>query len=72
MMMTYQQKKEDEFVAEGGIRERMTAARLCCRTDQRETIERLTEEINTLKAENDSLRKEIAELEERGGSWMKT
>lgn len=50
----------------------MTAARLCCRTDQRETIERLTQEINTLKAENDSLRKEIAELEERGGSWMKT
>ncbi len=26
MMMTYQQKKEQEFITEGGIRERMTAA----------------------------------------------
>ncbi|MBR5083158.1 MAG: four helix bundle suffix domain-containing protein [Prevotella sp.] len=27
MMITYQKKKEEEFVTEGGIRERMTAAR---------------------------------------------
>ena len=44
-MMTYQQKKKMSLLTEGGIRERMTAARLCCRTDQRETIERLTQEM---------------------------
>ena len=45
-MMTYQQKKEKEFVTEGGIRERMTAALLGYRTNQRETFEQLTREMN--------------------------
>ena len=49
MMMTYQKKKEDEFVTEGGIRERMTAAHLGYRTNQRETIEQLTREVEALR-----------------------
>ena len=63
MMMTYQQKKDEEFVTEGGIRERMTAARLGYRTNQRETIERLSQEVNALKQENAMLKNRIKEME---------
>ena len=56
MMLSYQQKKNDEFVTEGGIRERMTAARLGYRTNQRETIASLTKQVEQLKAENTMLR----------------
>lgn len=62
MMMTYQQKKNVEFVTEGGIRERMTAARQGYRTNQRETIDQLICEVDTLKAENDRLKKELSEI----------
>ena len=65
MMMTYQKKKEEEFVTEGGIRERMTAARLGYRTNQRETIEQLSREVNALKTENERLKQQIAELSSR-------
>jgi len=64
MMLSYQKKKEEEFVTEGGIRERMTAARLGYRTNQRDTIEQLTQQINALKAENQRL-KNIAESKKR-------
>ena len=56
MILSYQQKKNDEFVTEGGIRERMTAARLGYRTNQRETIASLTKQVEQLKAENIMLR----------------
>ena len=59
MMMTYQKKKEEEFVTEGGIRERMTAARLGYRTNQRETIEQLSHEVERLKMENEQLKKQL-------------
>ena len=62
MMMTYQKKKEEEFVTQGGIRGRMTAARLGYRTNQRETIEQLTREIEALKQENASLKNKLKEL----------
>lgn len=55
MMMSYQKKLEQEFVTQGGIRERMTAARLNYRTDQREEIARLKQritELETLLREN--------------------
>ena len=62
MMSTYQQKKEQEFITEGGIRERMTAARLGYRTNQRETIEQLTREIEALKQENTQLKNKLRSL----------
>ena len=63
MMMAYQKKKEALFVTEGGIRERMTAARLGYRTNQRESIERLTHEVETLRQENQRLRNQLKGLE---------
>lgn len=62
MMSTYQQKKEQEFITEGGIRERMTAARLGYRTNQRETIEQLTRELEALKQENTQLKNKLKQL----------
>ena len=56
MMTTYQKQLEQEFVTEGGMKERMTAARLGYRTNQREEIVRLKQE---LEAAN----RRIAELE---------
>lgn len=61
MMMTYQKKKEKEFVTEGGIRERMTAARLGYRTNQRETIEALQQEVERLKRNEKQERVEVCE-----------
>ena len=55
-LTTQPKKKEEEFVTEGGIRERMTAARLGYRTNQRDTIEQLTREIESLKKENAELK----------------
>ena len=47
----YIERKDREFTTEGGIRERMTAARLGQRETQRETIERQAREIAALKLE---------------------
>ena len=63
MMMTYQKKKEEEFVTEGGIRERMTAARMGYRTNQRETIDNLTQELEYLRKENTTLKSKLKESE---------
>jgi len=60
MMTTYQKQREEEFVKEGGIKERMTAVRLGYRTNQREEIERL-------KRELEAAYRRIAELEEKLG-----
>ena len=57
MMITYQKKQEEKFVTEGGIRERMTAARLGYRTNQKEEIEKL-------KSELAAAHQRIKELEE--------
>jgi four helix bundle suffix protein len=62
MMNTYQQKKEQEFITEGGIRERMTAARLGYRANQREIIEQLTREVERLKQENAQLKSKLQQL----------
>lgn len=55
-------KRDREFVEEGGIRERMTAARLDRRGTQREIIEAQAHEIEALKAQIASLQREIARL----------
>ena len=59
----YIERRDREFTTEGGIRERMTAARLGQRETQRQIIARL-------EAENAALRREIAALREKlaGGS----
>ena len=56
MMTTYQKQQEETFIKEGGIKERMTAARLGYRTNQREEIARL-------KRELEAANRRIAELE---------
>ena len=53
-------KKDEEFVTQGGIRERMTAARLGYRTDQRERIAALERENAALRAEVGRLRIALA------------
>lgn len=55
-LTSYIERKDREFTTEGGIRERMTAARLEQRETQRETIARL-------QRENQELRQEITRLQ---------
>ncbi len=62
MMTTYQKQLEQTFIEEGGIKERMTAARLGYRTNQREEIARLKQEPR-LKQELETAYRRIAELE---------
>ena len=63
-LTTVLEKKDREFVTQGGIRERMTAARLGYRTDQRDRIAALERENAALKAEVARLK---AALEKRQG-----
>ena len=63
MMTTYQKQLEEQFVTEGGIKERMTAARLGYRTNQREEIAKLKQE---LEAANKRIAELEAKLAERG------
>lgn len=57
MMTSYEEHLQKTFVEEGGIKERMTAARLGYRTNQKEEIARLQQEIELLKQENALLKK---------------
>ena len=56
MMGKLLERLQKDFTEQGGIRERMTAARLGYRSGQKEEIARLTHE-------NEALRARIAELE---------
>lgn len=58
-MTSFVAKRDREFVEEGGIRERMTAARLDMRGTQKQTIARLEAENTQLKAEISRLKKEL-------------
>lgn len=58
MMQTYQKKKEKEFVTEGGIKERMTAARLGFRSDRKEELEAAYKEITALRTRLHQLEQE--------------
>ena len=60
-MAKYIERKDREFTTEGGIRERMTAARLGQRETQRQTIERQAAEIEALRKENARLKEIIKE-----------
>ncbi len=61
MMTTYQKQLEEQFVTEGGIKERMTAARLGYRTNQREEIERLKHELAAANSRIAELKAKLAE-----------
>jgi four helix bundle suffix protein len=58
-LATYIERKDREFTTEGGIRERMTAARLGQRATQRQIIEQQEQEIATLKQEIARLKKKL-------------
>ena len=62
MMTTTLEKKQKDFVENGGIRERMTAARLGRRQTQNEEIAALKARIAKLEAENASLKAQLASL----------
>ena len=62
MMMSYQKKKENEFIKEGGLRERMTAARLGFRGNQKEALQNALKEIDVLRKENAELRMKLEKL----------
>lgn len=59
-MTSFIKKRDREFVEEGGIRERMTAARLDMRNTQKQTIEQLQAENAMLKAQIANLQRELA------------
>ena len=59
MMMSYQKMKEKEFVEQGGIRERMTAARIGYRNEQKQELDKMRKELAELRKENEKLRKEV-------------
>ncbi len=61
-LTTYIANKDREFVEQGGIRERMTAARVGYRNNQKEEIERLHAELAEARAEIARLKAELSEL----------
>ena len=63
MLMTYQKKKEKEFIQHGGIKERMTSARLKYRNNQKQALETANKDIAILQKENTELRIIIANLQ---------
>ena len=63
MLMTYQKKKETEFIQHGGIKERMTAVRLNYRNSQKQALEMANKDLAILQKENAELRIRIADLQ---------
>ena len=66
MMCAYIEKLEHRFVTEGGIKERMYAARTGYRQQQDAYMRSLEAENQQLKAENAELKKKIEELMRKG------
>ena len=64
MLMTYLEKLEKKFISEGGIRERMTAARQGKRLEQHQEIASLKAEVEVLRRENQFLKAEIVKLKD--------
>lgn len=65
MMTTYLEQLEKTFIEEGGIKERMTAARLGRRQTQNETIEAQAHEIEQLKERIKQLEEEVLRYKDR-------
>ena len=64
-MTSFLAKRDREFVEEGGIRERMTAARLDMRGTQKQIIAQQEKEIAQLKATIAAQQREITALKAR-------
>ena len=62
IMCAYIERLEQRFITEGGIKERMYAARTGYRQEQDAILQALKAENIALKAENEALRKRIEEL----------
>ena len=60
-LTSYIERKDREFTTEGGIKERMTAARLGQRETQKQIIERQQKEIETLRKEVQRLKALVGE-----------
>ena len=58
MMTSYEEYLQKSFVTEGGIKERMSAARLGYRTNQREEIANLQRQLAAARQEIEALKKE--------------
>lgn len=63
MLCSYIERLEEQFVTEGGIKERMYAARTGFRQQQDAQMSALETENARLKAENEALKKKLAALE---------
>lgn len=61
---SYIERKDREFTTEGGIKERMTAARLDQRATQKQIIDQQKHEIDSLKQEINRLKKQLDGLDE--------
>lgn len=61
-LTTYIAQKDREFVEQGGIRERMTAARLDYRNNQKAENDALRAQNAALRAENTSLKQQVEQL----------
>lgn len=66
MMTTYLEQLEKTFIEQGGIKERMTAARLGRRQTQNETIEAQAHEIGQLKERIKQLEEELKKHNSQG------
>ena len=64
-MTTFIEQRDREFVEEGGIRERMTAARLDQRGTQKQIIAQQAAEIEQLRAQVASLQRELSILKKK-------
>ena len=69
-MTTFMEKRDREFVEEGGVRERMTAARLDMRGTQKQIIAQQEQEITALKARIASLERELLAARKSGESRL--
>lgn len=61
MMVSYEKYLEQTFITEGGIKERMTAARLGYRTNQREELARLHKELAATQSQLSAALEKLAE-----------
>lgn len=64
-MTSFLEKRDREFVEQGGIRERMTAARLDQRGTQKQIIQHQQGEIAALHAQIASLKQELENLKSK-------